>query len=186
MKTTATTMNEQENTPADADDEPDSPVFILQQPDRFEAELIIHDRHWLDLVGADQRAAMIAAISASLEAAACPWAEMSILLADDARLAHLNETHRGKPGPTNVLSFPDDDADGPIGDIAIAYETVIAEAQDQGKAAADHLLHLVVHGVLHLLGHDHHDDDEAETMEQLEISILAGLGITNPYQEAVG
>ena len=70
-----------------------------------------------------------------------------------------------------------------IGDIAIAYETVMAEAADQGKAPTDHLLHLVVHGVLHLLGYDHEDDAEAEVMEQRETSILDTVGIANPYQE---
>lgn len=175
-------MNKQDMILSEADDEPDSPVFSLNIPSVFDAELIIADHRWLDLVTPDLRAVMTEAISLCLAAAPQP-AELSVLLADDATLADLNNTHRSKDAPTNVLSFPDDDGDM-IGDIAIAYETVMAEAEDQGKSPADHLLHLAVHGVLHLLGHDHEDDAEAEVMEQREISILDTVGIANPYQEA--
>ena len=84
-----------------------------------------------------------------------------------------------------MLSFPDDDG-GAIGDIAIAYETVISEATAQEKSSRDHLLHLIIHGVLHLLGHDHLEDSEAMIMEGIEADILAGLGIADPYQEGAG
>ena len=110
--------------------------------------------------------------------------ELSVLLADDRRLAELNENWRGKSGPTNVLSFPGD-ADGPdpemLGDIALALETLMAEAALAGISVSAHFNHLVVHGVLHLLGFDHENDREAEEMESLETKILGELGIADPY-----
>lgn len=112
---------------------------------------------------------------------------LAILLADDARLAELNGQFRGKPKPTNVLSFPDGSDQGAeggtyLGDLALARETVFREAADQGKSALDHTLHLVVHGILHLLGYDHDTDRAALEMETLERHILADLGIADPYQ----
>lgn len=105
-----------------------------------------------------------------------------ILLTDDESVRDLNRRFRGKDGATNVLSFPaSPNADGHLGDIALAFGVCEQEASDQAKPLADHLRHLVVHGVLHLLGHDHQDDDEAIAMESLEISRLAVLGVANPY-----
>src|SRR5262249_14152298 len=130
--------------------------------------------------------------------AACPGigpAGISSLLADDAAVQELNRTWRGKDSPTNVLSFPaTETTEGEmpepefagvpleLGDIALACETCEREALAQGKRVADHVAHLVLHGVLHLLGYDHLDEDEAERMETLEIRILAGLGIADPYE----
>lgn len=115
-------------------------------------------------------------------------AELTVLLTDDAAIRVLNRDWRGQDKPTNVLSFPGDPAmpvppglPRHLGDVAIALETLLAEAAAQGRAPADHLAHLVVHGVLHLLGHDHRDDAEALAMESLETSILAGLGVADPY-----
>lgn len=123
-------------------------------------------------------------------------AEVGVLLADDEIVARLNRTWRGEDGATNVLSFAAADpatlrrkkADGSdppllLGDVVIAYETVAAEAEAAGKPFDRHLRHLVVHGVLHLLGHDHDDDGEAETMEALEAFILRGFGIDDPYAD---
>ncbi|MGB0630363.1 MAG: rRNA maturation RNase YbeY [Alphaproteobacteria bacterium] len=110
--------------------------------------------------------------------------ELSVLLTDDARMAVLNENWRGKTGPTNVLSFPGDlDGPGPamLGDIALALETVTAEAKAAGISVSDHFSHLVVHGMLHLLGYDHETDREALEMEGLETDILGTLGIDDPY-----
>jgi metalloprotein, YbeY/UPF0054 family len=117
-------------------------------------------------------------------------AELSVVLADDALVHRLNREYRGKDKPTNVLSFalteaeePDAGEDAPImlGDVILAWETVAREAAEQGKTPSDHMTHLVVHGVLHLLGYDHETDDEAEEMEQLETRLLDTLGIADPY-----
>jgi probable rRNA maturation factor len=112
-----------------------------------------------------------------------PDAELAVLLTDDAAVQRLNATWRGLDKPTNVLSFPAAAApDSPhLGDIAIAFETTVREARDEGKPLADHLAHLVVHGFLHLGGYDHESDAEAETMEQLERDILARLNVPDPY-----
>lgn len=120
--------------------------------------------------------------------------EIGLLACDDARIAALNADFRGKPKPTNVLSWPAFDGpvpeeppglpgEGPlfIGDVALAYETCLREAEEAGIPLADHAAHLVVHGTLHLLGHDHADDDEAETMEAIETKALASMGIADPY-----
>jgi probable rRNA maturation factor len=110
--------------------------------------------------------------------------ELSILLCDDRAIAELNARWRGQDRPTNVLSFPAvsrPGIPGPLGDIAIAYETVTREAAVQDTPVADHLSHLVVHGFLHLLGYDHETDGDAERMEQLERDILARMGIADPY-----
>lgn len=111
--------------------------------------------------------------------------EVSLVLADDAAVQVLNRTWRGIDKPTNVLSFPAPAAPaGPVrmlGDIAVAYETLRREAAAEGKSFAHHLAHLVVHGLLHLLGYDHETDSEAEIMERLETAILAELGVSDPY-----
>ena len=119
---------------------------------------------------------------------------------DDARISGLNADFRGKPQPTNVLSWPSEErgADLPgaapdlpdpgppddpesLGDIAIAWETCAREAEAQGKTMADHVTHLVVHAVLHLFGYDHIDAADAAVMEGLEVRILASLGVSDPY-----
>ena len=118
-----------------------------------------------------------------------PAAEVAVLLCDDATIAALNAQWRGRDEPTNVLSFPALPASDPmvsdgavhLGDIAIANETVVREAREQGRTVSQHLAHLAVHGFLHLLGYDHQIDSEAERMEGLERAILAALGISDPY-----
>ncbi|MGH1397703.1 MAG: rRNA maturation RNase YbeY [Alphaproteobacteria bacterium] len=111
--------------------------------------------------------------------------ELSIVLADDAFVRDLNKRYRDKDKPTNVLSFPQDTPppNNMLGDIVLAFETVEREAAEQDKGFAAHFTHLLVHGVLHLLGYDHISDDEAQEMEALEIEILDGLGVENPYTE---
>lgn len=133
-----------------------------------------------DAVAVVQRAADAVAASGSLDGA---QVSVTVALSDDAEVAALNAQFRGKPRPTNVLSFPAGRGAvaGFLGDIVLAYETVIEEAAAQNTSVADHAQHLVVHGILHLLGHDHETRDDAERMEALEISILADLGIANPY-----
>jgi probable rRNA maturation factor len=118
--------------------------------------------------------------------------EACLLLSDDSRVRALNNAFRGRDEPTNVLSFPSVEpdvlaatgADGlpaTLGDIVIAFETTAAEAALEAKPLSDHLTHLVVHGMLHLLGYDHTTDGEASEMEALEVQVLATLGIAGPY-----
>ena len=111
----------------------------------------------------------------------------TILLADDETVRDLNARFRGKDYATNVLSFPAAPQPGlpgpqPLGDLVLGFGVCAAEAAAQGKTLADHLRHLVVHGMLHLLGHDHETDGEAEAMEALERAILAALGVADPYR----
>ena len=123
-------------------------------------------------------------------------ASVSLWLCDDAQIRQLNQQHRQIDKPTNVLSFPaydmagdmagqqiDGDAPALLGDIVIAAETVMCEADDMQMPVADHLIHLFVHGMLHLFGHDHIEDELAETMETLEVKFLANIGVPNPYQD---
>ena len=113
--------------------------------------------------------------------------EITVRLVDAAEMSTLNESYRGKPGPTNVLSFP---ADLPselalplLGDIVICAPVVRAEAVEQGKHPEAHWAHMTIHGTLHLLGYDHLEEEEATTMEALESVILTGLNYRCPYGE---
>jgi len=109
---------------------------------------------------------------------------VAILLTDDAAVADLNTRFRDKPTSTNVLSFPAADSAYPhLGDVALAYGVCASEAEAQRKSLADHLTHLVVHGVLHLLGYDHESEADAEVMEQMECEILRRFGVADPYTQ---
>ena len=106
---------------------------------------------------------------------------LTVALADDRRVRALNARDRKKDKPTNVLSYPSGERDF-LGDIVLARQTVWREAREQNKTPADHVAHLVVHGTLHLMGHDHETSDaDAERMEALERRILKRLGIADPY-----
>jgi probable rRNA maturation factor len=125
--------------------------------------------------------------------------EIALLACDDARIAALNADFRGKPVPTNVLSWPSDARaaavagemplppdpvmDAELGDIAIAYDTCLREAEAAGSQFIHHSLHLLVHGTLHLLGFDHERDLDATLMEGLEVEILGKMGVDNPYRD---
>ncbi|HAJ01778.1 MAG TPA: rRNA maturation RNase YbeY [Brevundimonas sp.] len=112
----------------------------------------------------------------------------TVLLEGDDAVQALNARFRDRDAPTNVLSFPAAPAPGApdddpyLGDIILAFGVCSREAADQGKPLAHHLSHLVIHGLLHLQGHDHQDDGEAEVMEARERTLLAGLGIDDPYR----
>jgi len=122
--------------------------------------------------------------------------EIAICLGGDEQVQRLNRLFRGKDQPTNVLSFPDEGEfpgngeswqNGPpgqplhLGDIILSRQTVMREAQEQAIALHHHLAHLVIHGVLHLLGHDHMEEAEAERMERLEQKALQSLGLPSPF-----
>jgi probable rRNA maturation factor len=146
-------------------------------------EISIDDKDWRAVP--DLRRLARTAVSAAL-----PDDDVTIdlLFTSDARIAEMNGQWRGKPKATNVLSFPVSTATPvpkgeprPLGDIALAYGVVSREALEQKKPVSHHITHLIVHGVLHLLGYDHETDDEAAAMEAREIMILAELGMENPY-----
>jgi probable rRNA maturation factor len=138
------------------------------------------------LARATARAA-VAAARPSLRAA-----ELSLVFSDDEEVRSLNRLWRGQDKPTNVLSFPAGEgapvsgAPFLLGDVVLAFATVAREAAAQGKPFPDHVRHLVVHGVLHLFGHDHEDEAEAEAMEQLERRVLAEFGVPDPYRAFSG
>lgn len=131
------------------------------------------------------------AVVATLEATGSTGTvgEVSVVLADDATVRALNRDFRGKDVPTDVLSFPAGprspglpaECPWPLGDIVLAFETSARDAAAAGRPLGAHLAHLVVHGTLHLLGHDHERPEEAEQMEALERRILAALGVPDPY-----
>ena len=104
---------------------------------------------------------------------------MTVVLANDAFIRELNKTYRGKNKPTNILSFEGEGEH--LGDLILAFETIEREAKEQNKSFKDHVRHLLVHGTLHLLRHDHERAKDAERMEALEIKILESLGVANPY-----
>jgi probable rRNA maturation factor len=155
-------------------------------------DLAVEDDRWSEAIP-DLESLVTRAVTAGLaiapERPAHPI-EVSVLLADDATVRDLNRTWRGKDKPTNVLSFPaapqprHDEAAVPLGDVVLAYETMVRESAEQGKPLQNHLAHLLVHGTLHLVGQDHElGQAEAEAMEALEVAALATLGIPDPYAE---
>ena len=147
----------------------------------------VEDESWLALAGLDALAQK--AVDAALAGASVkePGA-VALLFTDDSAIAEINAEWRGKDKPTNVLSFPAPDMPVPegearhLGDIVLAHGVIAREAAEQVKTLHDHTAHLIVHGVLHLLGYDHETDAEAEEMERLEAAILNRLGIADPYE----
>jgi probable rRNA maturation factor len=157
-------------------------------------EIIIEAEDWNIAPFADGEASIVVAQAIEAvaeELALSPNVGLTTLLTDDLEMRKLNKKFRGKDYSTNVLSFPAFSPDslpseGHIGDIAVALETVLAEASAENKLPAHHLAHMIVHGLAHLAGHDHISDGEADIMEALEVRALARLGIANPYlDEAV-
>jgi probable rRNA maturation factor len=151
-------------------------------------DVAIEAEDWASLESPSQlaEAAILAAIRESGISLA-ENAEISVLFCDDGFIRDLNRKWRGIDQPANVLSFPagGDAAFAPLlGDIVIAFETASREATEAGRPLRDHVAHLLVHGCLHLIGHDHVGAAEAETMEALECAILGRLGIAHPFRES--
>ena len=179
--------------PGDMNDDPDSRCSL-------HLEVAVRDPAWRHTVADAEALAAQAANAALSTARLAKFArsgvvEAALTLADDALSRELNHRYRGQDKPTNVLSFSG--ADGPgsagqlgegppliLGDVVIARQTTVREAGEQGKPLQDHLRHLVVHGMLHLLGYDHQQATAAEEMERLEVEILATLGVPDPYHMA--
>lgn len=157
-----------------------------------EIDVAVEDDRW-DKAVPDLESLVIRAVEAGLALAPDRpkgAVEVSVLLADDATVQDLNRTWRGKDKPTNVLSFPaapqprHAGSATPLGDVVLAYETMVRESAEQDKPLQNHLAHLLVHGTLHLVGQDHElGEAEAEAMEALEIAALATLGIPDPYAD---
>lgn len=122
---------------------------------------------------------LLAAAAAHPDLKARARGVVALVLTNNRTLRRLNRQFRGKDRPTNVLSF--EDQTEPLGGIAVAYETVAAECREQDKVFVNHAKHMILHGFLHLLGHDHTTKGEARLMEQVEIAILRDVGIPNPY-----
>jgi probable rRNA maturation factor len=139
-------------------------------------EVEVEDAAWTTaLAGAADLARQAAAATGAT-------AEIAVLLTDDETLRGLNARFLRHDRPTNVLAFPDGAA-GRLGDVALAYGVCAREAAEQGKPLADHLRHLTVHGVLHLMGYDHVTDEDAARMESVERELLAAMNIPDPYEE---
>lgn len=157
-------------------------------------EVVIEDGRWA-AAGLETLAdESVAAVLTHVGLVPDDW-DVVVMGCDDARIAALNADFRGKPQPTNVLSWPSaergaeveganplrPEGDSELGDIAIAFETCQSEAEDAGKPLQNHAVHLIVHGVLHLLGYDHVRDGDGDLMESVETAILAKLGVPDPY-----
>ncbi|MEM8787782.1 MAG: rRNA maturation RNase YbeY [Pseudomonadota bacterium] len=166
-------------------------------------ELVVEDDRWqaVDLAALAERGVRLGLTAAGLAAPV----EVAVLACDDARIAALNGRYRSNPRPTNVLSWPVLNlvpatpgalppppeapvlaADPHLGDIALAYDTVVAEARAASISLDHHVLHLILHATLHLLGYDHELEADAATMERLEVDALASIGIASPYGAALG
>lgn len=154
----------------------------------LDIDVVLDGGDWDQVAGAEQ---LVRAAAETLAAElAIAHAEVCVALSNDEQVAELNGSYRGKPNPTNVLSFPAipmlpvEGEPRFLGDIVLALETLQREAADLGVPLAHHMQHLVVHGLLHLLGYDHQTEDEAREMEGLEVRVLSRLGIADPYAAA--
>lgn len=146
-------------------------------------DIEVEEDGWLDVLP-DARSVVETGILAALNAVdVTEQTDIVVLLCDDTEMKLLNKEYRQKNAPTNVLSFPAPKMKGMahLGDIALGLETCVREAEEQRKTLKNHVLHLSVHGTLHLLGYDHMTDEEAEEMEDLERDILKSLNVADPY-----
>ena len=179
----------------DAQDEPepDSPSKERRLPPvTFGIDIQCDDTRWNPYIVLVEARLLALAESLGLP----EHGEVSVKLTDDRKISELNRSFRDKSGATNVLSFPALDFTAPseendfpqmpfsLGDIVLAFDTLAFEADAAEKDFADHLVHLLVHGLLHLLGYDHQNDADAARMEARESTLLAGVGVGNPYGEA--
>jgi probable rRNA maturation factor len=161
-----------------------SPIAAADDPS-LTLDVIVESSLWEDQPEAETVIRETITVAAKSTARAA--AEIAILLTDDSAIRKINRQWRDQDKPTNVLSFPANEAGleaGHLGDIVIAYETLAREAAAENKPFAHHLAHLTIHGYLHLLGYDHMSDTDAVQMEKLETALLEKLGIPDPYAHA--
>ena len=149
-------------------------------------DILVEDDRWreaMNLEDVTRRA--VDAVMTIADPDCAPDAEVSFLFCDDARIRALNLAWRAKDTPTNVLSFPAPESAewSALGDVALAYDTVTREAAAEAKTIEQHTTHLIVHGVLHLIGYDHENDVDATEMELLESEILVSLGVPDPWRD---
>ena len=158
-------------------------------------EIVLEDPRWEDAGLAILAESAFAATLSHLGLSPDDW-ETAVLACSDQQITELNTRFRDESTATNVLSWPSEErgaisegahpnaptGDRELGDIAISYETCVKEAQKSGRTLTDHATHLIVHGILHLLGYDHERDGDGDLMEATEIAILAKLGVSNPYE----
>ena len=152
------------------------------EPPSFEVNITLHDKRWrAEFVHAEQFIEQH--VKNILISEQCSEnSTLAIVLSNDAEIHTMNRDFRHKDKPTNVLSFPDEE-EGVLGDIVLSFDTLKREAKEQNKTLEHHVIHMLTHGVLHLLGHDHQEEEEAGIMEAREIAFLASLNISNPYSE---
>jgi probable rRNA maturation factor len=148
-------------------------------------DIQIHDNRWDEY---KENVSIERIIDKIIEIEKCNNFELSICLTNDDEIRILNKNYRNKDKPTNVLSFPNEQLMSDLkerqvllGDIILSYDTIKNEASQGGKNFIDHMTHLIIHGLLHLLGYDHMDDEQAQQMELQEIKILSSLGLKDPY-----
>jgi probable rRNA maturation factor len=162
------------------------------EPSRTCTDIVIEDERWASVTGLEDLIPNLAAETFRAARLSPANYSVSIALLSDAEVRGLNKAFRGKDAPTNVLSFPSSASAHArcreseplfLGDVALAYETVVSEASAQGKTVIQHAAHLVVHGVLHLAGFNHDGEADAERMEAAEGAVLARIGIPDPYRD---
>ncbi len=179
------------------EDDDDADSIEIAVTDDFMAMIVIEDARWNPFLDQTEHEKLVSIMKQASDQAmkqktkqeamkpakhlASP-SEFTVMLTNDAQMAVLNQQFRQKAVPTNVLSFPDHQDDHYLGDIAIGYDIMTTEATATDTPVVDHFLHLLVHGILHLLGFDHIDDAEAHVMETAEKQILASIGIADPYE----
>jgi probable rRNA maturation factor len=179
------------------EDDDDADSIEIAVTDDVMAMIVIEDARWHPFLDQTEHGKLVSIMNQAMNQAkkqktkqeamkpakhlASP-SEFTVMLTNDAQMAVLNQQFRQKAVPTNVLSFPDHQDDHYLGDIAIGYDIMTTEATATDTPVVDHFLHLLVHGILHLLGFDHIDDAEAHVMETAEKQILASIGIADPYE----
>ena len=173
----------------DAEPEPAADLFMMTKDDSYQRwqtdsghqlEHVIHDERWMNIFSSELVRLCSELVDALSDRLDRQVLNISVCWTDDAEMARHNSQFRQKPAPTNILSFPSG-TEPEIGDLVISFDTVMHEAGQMDIPVEHHIAHLVVHGILHLLGYDHIDDEDAHQMESLETELLAAFDIADPY-----